>query len=507
MFLGMWIVMMVAMMMPWWFSALWPHRRAGWLTALMGTGYLFVRTVVGLAAFPVGAALASLQMRHDAVSRATPLAGGIVVLAAGLLQFTAGKSRRLACCRQSLRPGDRPANAGAAWRHGVGIGLDSASPDEAEACRIHYNPIRAMDTRLRQRVRYLRTEDGVELAWADMGTGPVVVKAANWLSHLEYELESPVWGHWFRFFGEHFRFLRWDERGCGLTDRDVEHLSFEHWIRDIEDVVGASGIEEAFTLLGISSGAATSIAYAARHPERVARLILYGGYARGWARRGDSAGERQYRAILELIRLGWGKENPVFRQVFTSRFLPAASEAQIGWYNELCRRTSTGEMAARLLENRSTIDATDLLGSIRAPTLVIHSRDDEVCPIAEARHIAAGIPGAQFVELDSRNHILLEDEPAWARFQEAVLDFTGVPAVPAAGEEDAAFAGLTSREREVLALITQGLANADIGERLAISEKTVRNHVSNLFDKLGVWTRAQAMVFARDRGFRPERID
>lgn len=211
---------------------------------------------------------------------------------------------------------------------------------------------------------------------------------------------------------------------------------------------------------------------------------------------------REYRAMLELMRIGWGKENPVFRQVFTSRFLPRAGEAQIGWFNELCRRTSTGEMAARLLEARATIDVSDLLGEVKAPTLVIHSRDDEVCPVREGRRAAAGIPGAQFVELDSRNHILLADEPAWTRFQDVVLDFMGLPAGAHATGEDAAFARLTAREREILALITEGLANAAIGERLRISEKTVRNHVSNLFDKLGVWTRAQAIVFARDRNFR-----
>jgi DNA-binding NarL/FixJ family response regulator len=159
-------------------------------------------------------------------------------------------------------------------------------------------------------------------------------------------------------------------------------------------------------------------------------------------------------------------------------------------------------MAARLLEARSSIDVSNLLGAITAPTLVVHARDDDVCPVSEARHIAARIPGAQFVELDSRNHILLEDEPAWARFQEVVLEFMGL-AAPADDREDPAFARLTAREREVLALISRGLANADIGERLAISEKTVRNHISNLFDKLGVWTRAQAIVFARDHGFRP----
>jgi DNA-binding CsgD family transcriptional regulator len=229
-------------------------------------------------------------------------------------------------------------------------------------------------------------------------------------------------------------------------------------------------------------------------------MVLYGGYARGWARRADAEREREYGAILELMRVGWGKENPVFRQVFTSRFIPGASEAQIGWFNELCRRTSTGEMAARLLEARSTVDVSSLLGAITAPTLVIHSRDDEVCPVSEARRLAVGIPAAQFVELDSRNHILLEDEPAWARFQEVVLDFMGLLAPRG---EDPAFNSLTAREREVLVLIAEGLANADIGKRLAISEKTVRNHISNLFDKLGVWSRTQAIVFARDRGFRP----
>jgi pimeloyl-ACP methyl ester carboxylesterase/DNA-binding CsgD family transcriptional regulator len=353
--------------------------------------------------------------------------------------------------------------------------------------------------KLRQRIRYLRTEDDVQLAWAEVGAGPTLVKAANWLSHLEYELESPVWGHWIRFLGDHFRFLRWDERGCGLTDRDVHELSFDRWLGDMEAVVAASEVDGPFSLLGISSGAATCVAFAARHPERVSRMVLYGGYARGRAQRDNSEDEREYRAMLELMRIGWGKENPVFRQVFTSRFIPVGSGAQIGWFNELCRRTSSGEMAARLLEARSSVNVTSLLGAVKAPTLVVHSRDDEVCPISESRRLAAGIPGAQFVELDSRNHILLEDEPAWARFQEAVLDFMGLTAPVG---EDPAFARLTSREREVLALISQGLANAAIGETLAISEKTVRNHISNLFDKLGVWTRAQAIVFARDRGFR-----
>jgi pimeloyl-ACP methyl ester carboxylesterase/DNA-binding CsgD family transcriptional regulator len=284
-----------------------------------------------------------------------------------------------------------------------------------------------------------------------------------------------------------------------MTDRNVGDVSFERWVEDLEAVVDAAGIEEPFALLGMSQGASVCVAYAAKHPERVSRLLLYGAYARGWSRRGDAEGEREYQAITELVRRGWGRDNPVFRQVFTSRFIPGASGEQIEWFNELCRKTASAEVAAQLLETRSRIDVSDLLGKVKAPTLVVHGRDDAVVPIAEGRFLAAGIPEAQFVELDSANHVLLESEPAWARFREVTLEFMGleIPAGP-----DSAFGSLSPREREVLVLITEGLGNAAIGERLSISEKTVRNHISNVFDKLGVWTRAQAIVFARDRGFR-----
>jgi pimeloyl-ACP methyl ester carboxylesterase/DNA-binding CsgD family transcriptional regulator len=351
----------------------------------------------------------------------------------------------------------------------------------------------------RQRIRYLRTQDGVQLAWAEAGSGPILVKASNWLSHLEYDWDSPVWRHWMRFLSDHFRFIRYDERGCGMSEWRTGSLSFERWVLDLEAVIEAAGAREPVTLLGISQGAAVCVAYAARHPERVSRLILYGGFARGWMHRPDSPGKAMYHAIVELARVGWGKENPAFRQVFTSRFIPGGSPEQLEWWNELCRRTTTPEIATELLQARADVDATELLGAVRAPTLVLHGRDDEVCPIAEGRFLASGIPGAEFVELDSRNHVLLEQEPAWQRFCDVVLEFMGV-AAPRAGE-DPAFAPLSSREREVLSLIAEGLGNAEIGERLGISEKTVRNHVSKLFDKLGVWTRAQAMVFARDRGF------
>jgi len=351
-----------------------------------------------------------------------------------------------------------------------------------------------------QRIRYVRTRDGVQLAWAEAGAGPLLIKAANWLTHLEYEWDSPVCRHWIRFFTDHFRYIRHDERGCGMTDWNVGDLSLERWVEDLEDVVAAADLREPFALLGISQGGAICVAYAVKHPERVSKLVLYGGYARGPFRRGDPDRESLHRAMIDLVRLGWGNDNPAFRQVFTSRFIPGGSDEQIGWYNDLCRKTTSPEIAARLLQSRSTIDVTALLGKVRTPTLVLHSRDDGVVPIAEGRILAAGIPDAQFIELDSKNHILLESEPAWERFCDETLEFLGLKG-PSRGE-DPAFASLSPREREVLALITEGFGNAQIAERLSISEKTVRNHVSNLFDKLGVWTRAQAIVFARDRGFR-----
>jgi pimeloyl-ACP methyl ester carboxylesterase/DNA-binding CsgD family transcriptional regulator len=357
-----------------------------------------------------------------------------------------------------------------------------------------------MTKRVTQRIRYVRTTDGVQLAWAEAGAGPVMVKAANWLTHLEYEWESPVWRHWIRFFTDHFRYIRYDERGCGMTDRNVGDLSLERWVEDVEAVVAAAEAREPFALLGISQGAAICVAYAVKHPERVSKLILYGGYARGPFRRGDPDRESFYRAMIDLARLEWGSDNPTFRQVFTSRFIPGGTDEQIGWYNDLCRKTLTAEIAARLLESRATIDVMGLLGEVRTPTLVLHARGDAVVPITEGHILAAGIPDAQFVELDSKNHVLLENEPAWERFRDEVLEFTGIEG-PAHGE-DPAFASLSAREREVLALMTEGLGNAQIAGRLSISEKTVRNHVSNLFDKLGVWTRAQAIVFAIERGFR-----
>jgi pimeloyl-ACP methyl ester carboxylesterase/DNA-binding CsgD family transcriptional regulator len=351
--------------------------------------------------------------------------------------------------------------------------------------------------KIRQHIRYVAAPDGTRLAWAESGAGPVLVKAANWLTHLEYEWESPVWRHWLHFFSAHCRFVRYDERGCGMSDWQDGVLSLEQWAGDLESVIDAARPDAPVTLLGISQGASTCIQYALGHPERVGRMILYGGYARGWRRRGTAESQAVYKAVVDLMRVAWAKDNPAFRQTFTSRFIPGGSPEQLQWFNDLCLKTTPGEVAARVQEARGDVDLTADLGRVRTPTLVLHARDDAVIPVAEGRLLASGIPGAEFIELDSRNHILLEHEPAWQRFQDAVLAFLQ----PGHSGGDSVFAALSARERQVLALMADGLSNTDIAERLSISEKTVRNHASNLFDKLGVWSRAQAIVFAHDHGF------
>ncbi len=335
------------------------------------------------------------------------------------------------------------------------------------------------------------------MAWAEAGDGPALVKAANWLTHLQYEWDSPVWKHWLQFLSSHFRFVRYDERGCGMSDWSTTALSVDQWASDLESVIDAARPDGPVVLLGISQGAAACIQYAIRHPERVSRMILYGAYARGALLRGTPLSRAEYQAMIDLARVAWGKDNPAFRQVFTSRFIPGGSHEQVQWFNELCLKTTTGEVAASLFEARAGVDISGLIGEVRTPTLVLHAREDAVVAIEEGRFLASGIPGAEFVELDSRNHVLLEHEPAWQRFCESVLAFVQ----PGASAGDSVFAGLSARERQVLGLMAEGLSNTDIAERLTISEKTVRNHASNLFDKLGVWSRAQAIVFARDHGF------
>ena len=348
----------------------------------------------------------------------------------------------------------------------------------------------------KQTIRLLKS-GGVTVAWASAGKGPSLVKTSTWLTHLEYDWDSPVWSHWSQFLAEHFHYIRYDERGCGMSQWDVDDVSNEHWLNDLRAVIDAAAPKQPLALLGISQGGATAIQYAVAHPERVSHLILYGAYAQGVGRRNDSEAEKRYSAILELTRQGWGRDNPIYRQLFTSRFIPGATQEQVQWFNDLCRRTTTPELAHRLLEARQTVDIVALLPQVSVPTLVMHARHDEVVPFSQGQLLASTIPHAKFVELDSANHILLDREPAWQRFKEEVLAFTGVGAL----REDPMFSTLSAREREIFSLLARGLTNLDIGRELFISEKTVRNHVTSIFEKLGVRSRAHAIVLAKDNGY------
>jgi DNA-binding winged helix-turn-helix (wHTH) protein/pimeloyl-ACP methyl ester carboxylesterase len=264
---------------------------------------------------------------------------------------------------------------------------------------------------LNQEVRFCTASDGVRIAYALAGQGPTLVKAANWLNHLEYDWQSPIWSHLLHEFAARYQLVRYDERGNGLSDWDVEDISFEAFVRDLESVVEAAKLKR-FALLGISQGCAASIVYAIRHPERVTHLVLYGGFARGRTRRDPD----HAKTLLSIVEQGWGKENPAFRQFFTSLFFPDGTPEQMQWFNDLQRMTTSTENALRIMRATGELDISHLLSQVKAPTLVLHCRNDAAVTFDEGRRLAAGIPGAKFVALESRNHLVLETEPAWEKF-------------------------------------------------------------------------------------------
>jgi pimeloyl-ACP methyl ester carboxylesterase/DNA-binding winged helix-turn-helix (wHTH) protein len=277
---------------------------------------------------------------------------------------------------------------------------------------------------LRQEIRFCKSSDGVRIAYARVGEGLPVVKAGNWLNHLEYDWESPVWSHLLKWMANQWELVRYDARGNGLSDWDVDDISFDAFVRDLEAVVDAAGLEK-FVLFGASQGCAVSIAYAVRHPERVSKLVLYGGFARGRLLRGAAEDVAQIEAMLTLMRTGWGQENPAFRQVFTSLFVPDGTPEQVNWFNELQRNTTSPDNAVRIRRVSDMMDIRALLPEVRVPTLVLHCDEDAVQPFEEGRYIASSIPGAQFAGLEGRNHLILESDPGWRKFQDEVAAFVG----------------------------------------------------------------------------------
>jgi pimeloyl-ACP methyl ester carboxylesterase/DNA-binding CsgD family transcriptional regulator len=349
-----------------------------------------------------------------------------------------------------------------------------------------------------QTIAFMQSRDGVKIAYALSGRGRPLVKTANWLTHLEYDRRTPIWRHWLEFLSGEARLLRYDERGNGLSDHDVEDLSFERWVEDLESLVDHVGLER-FPLLGVSQGGAVALEYAARHPERVERIVLCGAYAQGWARREDEAERRRGHALLELVELGWGADNPAYRTLFAHLFAPDADEEHARSLSELQRLSTEPATAARLIEAASRIDIRSSLGKIKAPTLVMHARGDARVPFDQGRLLAASIPGATFVPLASRNHALLAADPAWGVFKAEFRAFFGGASEETAGAVriHAEYGELTPRELAVVEQVAGGLDNAEVGRRLGISEKTVRNHLTRIFEKLGVQTRAQLIVRAR----------
>ena len=272
-----------------------------------------------------------------------------------------------------------------------------------------------------QEIKYCRSSDGVRLAYATAGRGPPLVKAGNWLHHLEFDWECPVWRHVLCGLARDHTLVRYDARGNGLSDWEIDSLCLDAWVSDLEAVVEATGIER-FPLLGISQGCAISVAYAARHPERISRLMLYGGYVLGAKKRTPE--DRELRsAMLTMARLEWGSDNPAFRQLFTSNFMPDATPEQADSFNELQRRSASPECAARYMDVTGDFDITELLSRVRAPTLVMHVRGDLMVPIDQAKALAAGIPDARLVTFPGRNHFFLEHELASDRFFEEVALF------------------------------------------------------------------------------------
>jgi len=357
---------------------------------------------------------------------------------------------------------------------------------------------------MEQTIQFATTADGVQLAYARAGSGPPLLKTANWLNHLEYDWRSPVWKHWFELFATYNTLVRYDQRGSGLSDWVESDLSFDKQVSDLELIADTAKLDR-FALLGISQGAAVAIEYAVRHPERVTHLVLHGGFSLGWALRSADA-QRAGNALAEVIRVGWGAGTPAFRRMFAELLMPQATEEQVAWFAELQRRTTKPEIAARIMENSGRIDVRERLAKVSVPTLISHPRGDVMVPFEQGRRLAAGIPNARFIELDARNHVLAHDEPAWLKFEAAVAEFLGWErAAPRRRASDGAapdgeLATLTGREREILALVAGGANNQAIADQLFISEKTVRNHLTAIFDKLGVSSRSQAIVFARDRG-------
>ncbi|MFT3814447.1 MAG: alpha/beta fold hydrolase [Acidovorax sp.] len=340
-------------------------------------------------------------------------------------------------------------------------------------------------------IRFVTASDGVQLATARYGAGPVLIKAATWLTHVEHVLPGSHQAALIDEFAPGHTYVEYDTRGCGLSQRRVDDISFEAWVRDLEAVADAYGGQAPFTLLGFTCAAGIAVEYAARHPERVKQLILFGGFVTSYHSTSfpDPAVRREGDLMLELAELGWGSSSPAFRQVFVSRFLPDATPAQWHAFDELQRSTATPDVTVRYLRALYGMNVKAAAARVRCPTLVLHPRGDQMVPFEQGRRLAALIPGARFVPLDGRNHVPFPHEPAWSAFVRETRAFLGnAPATPADVP-----APLTPRQSEVLRRIAFGESDKQIAAALRLSPRTVEMHAARALQALGCRTRAEAV--------------
>lgn len=362
---------------------------------------------------------------------------------------------------------------------------------------------------MNQEIRFCSSADGVRIAYAKVGEGPPIVRVGTFLTHLEYDWRSPVWRPWLDKFSRFHTLYRYDARGCGLSDWDVEDFSFEVLMSDLEAVVDAAGLER-FALFGMSQGGGAAIWYASHHPERVSHLIIYGGYLQG-SQFSDpnSIGYEEFEVQKKLFKLAWATDNPAYRQVFTTVLLPEGTSEQIRWLNDLQRISTSSENAVKLTDGYSYINVVEEASHLSVPTLIIHARDDIAVGFEAGRRMATHIPGALFVPLDSKNHILLPSENAWRQFWQHFYRFLQIPEhlyydqleQTSTSSFSARLAELSLRERDVLNLVAQGYRNDEIAAMLILTPKTVRNYISHIFAKLGVSSRGEAIILAKNYGF------